>query len=34
MRHRVEAARGKLTVVSTPGQGSKLTVMLPVVKPA
>ncbi len=34
MRHRVEAARGKLTVTSTPGRGSKLTVMLPVVKPA
>ncbi|MES2530977.1 MAG: CHASE3 domain-containing protein [Pseudomonadota bacterium] len=30
MRHRVEAARGKLTVVSTLGQGSKLSVMLPV----
>ncbi len=29
MRHRVEAAHGKLSVNSTPGQGSKLTVMLP-----
>lgn len=33
MRHRVEAAGGKLTVASTPGSGSKLTTMLPV-KPA
>ncbi|CAN5300879.1 hypothetical protein BH10PSE18_BH10PSE18_19940 [soil metagenome] len=30
MRHRVEAVRGKLTVASTLGQGSKLSVMLPV----
>jgi len=34
MRHRVEAARGKLTVSSTPGQGTRLSAMLPVVKPA
>ncbi|MGJ7544511.1 CHASE3 domain-containing protein [Variovorax sp. LT1R16] len=30
MRHRVEAAQGKLTVVSTPGSGTRLTAMLPV----
>ena len=29
MRHRVEAARGKLTVSSQPGQGTKLSAMLP-----
>ena len=29
MRHRVEAARGKLTVSSTPGQGTRLSAMLP-----
>lgn len=34
MRHRVEAARGKLTVSSTPGKGTRLSAMLPVVKPA
>ena len=34
MRHRVEAARGKLTVSSTPGRGTRLSAMLPVVKPA
>lgn len=34
MRHRVEAARGKLTITSAPGQGTRLTAMLPVVKPA
>lgn len=34
MRHRVEAARGKLTISSTPGQGTRLSAMLPVVKPA
>lgn len=33
MRHRVEAARGKLTVSSTPGSGTRLSAMLPVVKP-
>ncbi|MDZ4326625.1 MAG: sensor histidine kinase [Pseudomonas sp.] len=33
MRHRVEAARGKLTVTSAPGKGTRLTAMLPVVKP-
>jgi signal transduction histidine kinase len=32
MRHRVEAARGKLTVASTPGQGTRLSAMLPLVK--
>lgn len=30
MRHRVEAAQGKLTVASTPGNGTRLTAMLPV----
>ncbi|MBB1600688.1 CHASE3 domain-containing protein [Variovorax sp. UMC13] len=30
MRHRVEAAQGKLTVISTPGHGTRLTAMLPV----
>jgi len=34
MRHRVEAARGKLTITSTPGKGTRLSAMLPVVKPA
>ncbi|MGJ7607735.1 CHASE3 domain-containing protein [Variovorax sp. LT1R20] len=34
MRHRVEAARGKLTISSTTGQGTRLSAMLPVVKPA
>ncbi len=34
MRHRVEAARGKLTVSSTPGRGTRLSAMLPVVRPA
>ena len=33
MRHRVEAARGKLTVSSTPGKGTRLSAMLPVVRP-
>jgi len=30
MRHRVEAARGKLTVTSTPGHGTRIAAMLPV----
>jgi signal transduction histidine kinase len=34
MRHRVEAARGRLTVSSTPGEGTRLSAMLPVVRPA
>jgi len=34
MRHRVEAARGRLTVSSAPGKGTRLSAMLPVVKPA
>lgn len=34
MRHRVEAARGKLTVSSTPGSGTRLSAMLPIVKAA
>ncbi|MFM9924621.1 CHASE3 domain-containing protein [Variovorax sp. H27-G14] len=34
MRHRVEAARGKLSVSSTPGKGTLLSAMLPVVKAA
>ncbi|MBU2286598.1 MAG: histidine kinase, partial [Gammaproteobacteria bacterium] len=29
MRHRVETAKGSLTVHSTPGQGTRLTVLLP-----
>jgi signal transduction histidine kinase len=29
MRHRVEAARGKLTVSSQSGKGTKLIAMLP-----
>ncbi len=33
MRHRVEAARGKLTVTSSPGRGTRLSAMLPVVRP-
>jgi len=32
MRHRVEAAHGKLTVESTPGRGTRVTAMLPMVK--
>ncbi len=34
MRHRVEAARGRLTVASVPGKGTRLSAMLPIVKPA
>jgi len=34
MRHRVEAARGRLTISSAPGKGTRLSAMLPVVKPA
>jgi signal transduction histidine kinase len=30
MRHRVEAARGKLSVSSTPGAGTLLRAVLPV----
>ncbi len=30
MRHRVETARGRLTITSQPGQGARLTAMLPV----
>lgn len=30
MRHRVEAAQGKLTVSSAPGKGTRVTIMLPV----
>ncbi|MGI4778902.1 MAG: CHASE3 domain-containing protein [Janthinobacterium lividum] len=30
MRHRVETAKGKLTVASTLGQGTKLTAMIPI----
>jgi len=33
MRHRVEAAKGKLSITSAPGQGTKLSAMLPC-KPA
>jgi signal transduction histidine kinase len=33
MRHRVEAARGRLTISSTPGRGTRLSAMLPVVRP-
>jgi len=29
MRHRVEAARGRLTITSAPGQGARLSAMLP-----
>ena len=29
MRHRVEAAGGRLTVVSTPGNGSRISAVLP-----
>jgi signal transduction histidine kinase len=29
MRHRVEAARGKLTITSSPGQGTRLSAILP-----
>ena len=32
MRHRVEAARGRLTIASTPGRGTRLSAMLPTVK--
>jgi signal transduction histidine kinase len=32
MRHRVEAAGGRLTVISTPGKGSRISAVLP--KPA
>jgi signal transduction histidine kinase len=32
MRHRVEAARGKLTISSTPGRGTRVSAMLPVVQ--
>ncbi|MDP9929699.1 signal transduction histidine kinase [Variovorax paradoxus] len=32
MRHRVEAARGRLTISSTPGRGTRLSAMLPTVK--
>lgn len=34
MRHRVEAARGRLTVWSAPGKGTRLSAMLPIVKAA
>lgn len=34
MRHRVEAAQGKLTVTSTPGKGTRIAIMLPTVAPA
>ncbi|WPH19513.1 CHASE3 domain-containing protein [Variovorax paradoxus] len=33
MRHRVEAARGKLTIASTPGRGTRVSAMLPIAKP-
>nr|WP_307658966.1 CHASE3 domain-containing protein [Variovorax paradoxus] len=33
MRHRVEAARGKLTITSTPGRGTRVSAMLPSAKP-
>jgi signal transduction histidine kinase len=29
MRHRVEAAGGRLTVASQPGQGTRITAVLP-----
>jgi signal transduction histidine kinase len=32
MRHRVQAANGKLTVVSTEGEGTRLTAMLPTLR--
>ncbi|AGU51340.1 two component transcriptional regulator, sensor histidine kinase [Variovorax paradoxus B4] len=33
MRHRVETARGKLTISSTPGRGTRVSAMLPIAKP-
>ncbi|CAN7603347.1 CHASE3 domain-containing protein [Variovorax sp. LjRoot84] len=33
MRHRVEAAKGKLTISSAPGQGTRLSAMLPASPP-
>jgi signal transduction histidine kinase len=33
MRHRVEAARGRLTISSTPGRGTRVSAMLPIAKP-
>ena len=33
MRHRVEAARGRLSISSTPGRGTRLSAMLPIVRP-
>ena len=33
MRHRVEAARGKLTIASTPGRGTRVSAMLPIARP-
>ena len=33
MRHRVEAAKGRLTVSSAPGQGTRLSAMLPASPP-
>ncbi len=33
MRHRVEAAQGKLTVTSAPGTGTRVAIMLPTVTP-
>lgn len=33
MRHRVQAAAGKLTLSSAPGQGTRLTAMIPVQRP-
>lgn len=32
MRHRVEAARGRLTISSTPGRGTRVSAMLPIAK--
>lgn len=34
MRHRVEAAQGKLTVSSSPGKGTRVSIMLPVATPS